>query len=176
MALLTDYVLTVAVSISAGVAAVISAFPPLLPYRVELAVSVILFLTLANLRGIRESGTIFMLPTYAFIATLGLLVALGLLSIFGLGPTPHPVRAEAPTPSESLTLFLVLRAFASGSTALTGVEAIANGLPAFKEPQVENARTTLLTMGLVLGTLSSGVTFLSYHFQLIPNERETLIS
>lgn len=175
-ALLSDYVLTVAVSISAGVAAITSAFPALFPYRVELAVAAILLLTIANLRGVRESATIFMLPTYAFIVSVGLLIVLGSLSLLGIGPTPHPVRHPAPLPTEPLTLFLVLRAFASGSTALTGVEAIADGVPAFKEPQAENARTTLLIMGLILGSLFSGITLLSYHFHLVPSEEETIVS
>jgi len=175
-ALLSDYVLTVAVSISAGVAAITSAFPALYPVRVELAVAAIVLLTIANLRGVRESATIFMIPTYAFIASVGALILLGLASLAGLGPQPHPVRYEAPPPTSPLTVFLILRAFASGSTALTGVEAIADGVPAFKEPQAENARTTLLAMGLILGSLFTGITLLSYHFHLVPSERETIVS
>ncbi len=175
-ALLSDYVLTVAVSISAGVAAITSAFPALYPVRVELAVAAIVLLTIANLRGVRESATIFMLPTYAFIASVGALILLGLASLAGIGPQPHPVHYEAPPPTSPLTLFLILRAFASGSTALTGVEAIADGVPAFKEPQAENARTTLLAMGLILGSLFTGITLLSYHFHLVPSERETIVS
>ncbi len=138
-ALLSDYVLTVSVSISACVAAMTSAFPSLYPYRVELAVAAVVLLTVANLRGVRESATIFMLPTDAFIVSLGALVLLGLASLAGIGPQPQPVHAEVPLPSSPLTLFLNLRAFASGSTALTSVEAIADGVPAFKEPQAENA-------------------------------------
>lgn len=175
-ALLSDYVLTVAVSISAGVAAITSAFPALYPVRVELAVAAIVLLTIANLRGVRESATLFMLPTYAFIVSLGALILLGLASLAGFGPQPHPVRYEAPPPTSPLTVFLILRAFASGSTALTGVEAIADGVPAFKEPQAENARTTLLAMGLILGSLFTGITLLSYHFHLVPSERETIVS
>jgi hypothetical protein len=175
-ALLSDYVLTVAVSISAGVAAMTSAFPSLYPYRVELAVAAIVLLTVANLRGVRESATIFMLPTYAFIVSIGALILLGLASLAGLGPQPHPIHTEVPPPSSPLTLFLILRAFASGSTALTSVEAIADGVPAFKEPQADNARTTLLAMGLILAFLFSGITFLSDHFRLVPNERETIVS
>ena len=175
-ALLSDYVLTVAVSISAGVAAITSAFPALYPFRVELAVAAIVLLTIANLRGVRESATIFMIPTYAFIASVGALILLGLASLAGIGPQPHPVRYEAPPPTSPLTVFLILRAFASGSTALTGVEAIADGVPAFKEPQAENARTTLLAMGLILGSLFTGITLLSYHFHLVPSERETIVS
>ena len=175
-ALLSDYVLTVAVSISAGVAAITSAFPVLYPFRVELAVAAIVLLTIANLRGVRESATIFMIPTYAFIASVGALILLGLASLAGIGPQPHPVRYEAPPPTSPLTVFLILRAFASGSTALTGVEAIADGVPAFKEPQAENARTTLLAMGLILGSLFTGITLLSYHFHLVPSERETIVS
>jgi len=175
-ALLTDYVLTVAVSISAGVAAMTSAFPSLYPYRVELAIAAIVLLTVANLRGVRESATIFMLPTYAFIVSIGALILLGLASLASLGPQPHPIHTEVPPPSSPLTLFLILRAFTSGSTVLTGVEAIADGVPAFKEPQADNARITLLAMGLILAFLFSGITFLSYHFRLAPNERETIVS
>ncbi|MFN3336780.1 MAG: APC family permease, partial [Thermomicrobium sp.] len=175
-ALLSDYVLTVAVSISAGVAAITSALPTLFPYRVELAVGAILFLTLANLRGVRESATIFTLPTYAFVVCIGLLVALGVASLLGLGLEPHPVRYEPPTPSSPLTLFLILRAFAAGSTTLTGIEAISNGLPAFKPPEAQNARTTLSIMGGILIGLFTGITLLSYHFHLVPSDRETIIS
>ncbi len=163
-------------SISAGVAAITSALPALFPYRVELAVGAILFITLANLRGVRESATIFTLPTYAYITCIGILVALGVASLLGFGPEPHPVRYEPPAPSEPLTLFLILRAFAAGSTTLTGIEAISNGLPAFKPPEAENARTTLLVMGAILIGLFSGVTLLSYHFHLVPSDRETITS
>lgn len=175
-ALLSDYILTVAVSISAGVAAITSALPSLFPVRVELAVAAILFLTIANLRGIRESATIFAVPTYAYIVCLGLLIVLGVASLAGIGPEAHPVRYEPPPPSSPLTLFLVLRAFAAGSTTLTGIEAISNGLPAFKDPQPENARTTLLAMGILLVGLFSGVTLLSYHYHLMPSDRETIVS
>ncbi|MCS7050470.1 MAG: APC family permease [Thermomicrobium sp.] len=175
-ALLTDYLLTVAVSISAGVAAIVSAVPGLYPYRVELAVAAILFMTLANLRGMRESGTIFMVPTFAFLACMAILLGLGFASLVGIGPVPHPVRYEIPPSTSPLTVFLILRAFASGSTALTGIEAISNGLPAFKEPQAENARKTLLFMGLILASLFSGITLLSYRFHLVPSDRETIVS
>lgn len=175
-ALLTDYVLTVAVSTSAGVAAVTSAFEQLRPLRVELAVASITLLTIANLRGVRESGTIFALPTYAFIASMFALLAIGFATWLGLGVTPHPVATHVPEPVQPLTLFLVLRAFSSGSAALTGVEAVADGVPAFKPPEAQNARTTLAWMGLILGSLFFGITLLAYHFRLVPTEEETLVS
>ncbi len=175
-ALLTDYVLTVAVSTSAGVAAVTSAFEQLWPLRVELAVAAITLLTIANLRGVRESGTIFALPTYMFIASMYTLLAIGAAAWLGWGVTLHPIPTHVPEPVQPLTLFLVLRAFSSGSAALTGVEAVADGVPAFKPPEAQNARVTLAWMGLILGTLFFGTTILTYHFRLVPTEEETLVS
>src|SRR5581483_68257 len=149
-ALLIDYVLTVAVSVSAGVAAVTSALPPLLPWTVELAVLFIAFITIVNLRGVRESATVFAAPTYIFIATILLMIAAGIARL-ALGSL-QPVAAHAFVPAaEPLTLFLVLRAFASGCAALTGTEAISDGVPAFKPPEWENARTTLTWMVVILG-------------------------
>ncbi len=175
-ALLTDYVLTVAVSTSAGVAAVTSAFEQLWPLRVELAVASITLLTIANLRGVRESGTIFALPTYMFITSMYVLLVIGAAAWLGWGVTPRPVPTHVPEPVHPLTLFLVLRAFSSGSAALTGVEAVADGVPAFKPPEAQNARVTLAWMGVILGTLFFGITLLAYHFRLVPTEEETLVS
>ncbi len=173
--LLTDYVLTVAVSISAGVAAVTSALPNLLPYQVELALFFVLFMTLANLRGVRESATIFTLPTYLFIAAMLLTFAAAAVKMLVLGDVPQaearPVVAEEP-----LTIFLLLRAFASGCAALTGTEAISDGVPAFKEPQAKNAATTLLWMGLVLGVLFGGISLLAVVYHVLPQENPTVIS
>jgi len=176
-ALLIDYTMTVAVSISSGVAAVTSAFPSLYPYRVEIAVASIAFITLVNLRGVRESGTVFVLPTYAFIVSMYVLLGLGFAAWLGILPLhPHPVRYPMPEAVQPLTLFLILRAFASGSSALTGVEAIANGIPIFKEPQTHNARITLVWMAGILATIFFGIHILTYHFHLVPSDEETIVS
>ena len=175
-ALLTDYILTVAVSISAGVAAITSAVGSTRPFAVLIAVVAIVLITIANLRGLRESGRIFAVPTYLFIAGMSILLVLGLLSWVGIGITPHRVVDTIPPATQSLTAFLVLRAFASGCAALTGVEAISDGVPAFKEPQDENAARTLVAMGLILGSLFLGITFLSRHFHLVPVANQTLVS
>ncbi|MGA7669825.1 MAG: APC family permease [Nitrolancea sp.] len=175
-ALLTGYILTVAVSISAGVAAITSASGALLPYRIWIAVGAIILMMLANLRGVRESGTIFAVPTYLFIASMIGLLLIGLAAWSGIGVTPHAVGHELPLAATSLTAFIVMRAFAAGCAALTGVEAIADGVPAFKEPQARNAAQTLVWMGVILGSLFLGVTVLSHHFHLSPVEGETLVS
>jgi len=174
--LMTDYILTVAVSISSGVAAVTSAVTRLYPFRVELAVAAIAFITIANLRGIRESGTIFAIPTYAFIFGMIIMLVLGFMAWFGVGPTPHPVHYPIPPATSGLGIFLILRSFSSGCTALTGVEAISDGVPAFKKPEAKNAATTLIWMALVLGTIFLGLTFLAHHFHPVPNNNETIIS
>jgi amino acid transporter len=145
-ALLVDYILTVAVSIAAGVAAITSAFEPLRPYTVELCVAANLLIALANLRGLKESGTIFAVPTYLFIGSLLVLIAVGLVKHFWLGGailiSQREPRIAIGTAAQGLTLFLLLRAYASGCTALTGVEAISNGIPAFKPPESRNSATT----------------------------------
>ncbi len=175
-ALLTGYILTVAVSISAGVAAITSASETLYPYRIWIAVAAVVLMMLANLRGVRESGTIFAVPTYLFIGSMALLLLVGLAAWSGIGLTPHPVEHTLPLTATSLTAIIVLRAFAAGCAALTGVEAIADGVPAFKEPQARNAGQTLVWMGVILGTLFLGVTILAHHFHLVPVEDETLVS
>lgn len=173
-ALMTDYVLTVAVSISAGVLAVRSAVPELKPYVVIAGVVVIGLLVLGNLRGIRESGSIFALPTYLFILAIAILIAGGVVRIvlFGTGgANPPPAHAV-----EGLGFFLVLKAFSSGCTALTGVEAISNGVPAFKAPEWKNARTTLTVMALILGAMFVGITGLAFVFHLSYNPDDAIIS
>jgi amino acid transporter len=173
-ALMTDYVLTVAVSISAGVLAVRSAVPAIKAYVVVLGVVVIALLVIGNLRGIRESGNIFAAPTYLFIGAIGLLIAGGLVHVvlFGTGgATPPPSHAV-----EGLGFFLVLKAFSSGCTALTGVEAISNGVPAFKPPEWKNARATLTTMSVILGAMFVGITGLAYAFHLSYNPDDAIIS
>jgi len=175
-ALLTDYVLTVAVSVSSGVLAIVSAFPALLPYRVELSLLFIAFIALANLRGVRESGWLFALPTYGFIASAGILIVVGLIKsvLFGLPPArvPSPIPAGAAT----LSLFLVLHAFSSGASALTGVEAISNGIRAFKRPQSKNAATTLGMLGAIGATLVIAFAFLAIETHARPSADVSVVS
>lgn len=166
-ALSVDYVLTVSVSTAAGVFAITSAFPELGPYRVEMAVSLVGLVTLANLRGIRDSSTIFALPTYAFIAAFALLIVAGFVRLAlepGLrAPVPDSVTVAG---ASALTPYLLLRAFASGSAALTGVEAISNGIPAFKKPESRNAATTLMWMAIILGVFFIGLTVLAHQVHI----------
>jgi len=177
-ALLTDYILTVAVSISAGVAQITSAFPALYPHRVAIAVGLVLLVMLINLRGVKESGKAFALPTYFFIGMMFITVGFGLLQYFAgdLGVVMNPPPPEALYGTQALTVFLILRAFAGGTTALTGVEAISNGIPAFRVPRSRNAGITLMCMAAILGTLMLGVTFLSVQIGAVPSETETVIS
>ena len=178
-ALLTDYILTVAVSISSGVAQITSAFPALFPYRVEIAVSLVLLVMLINLRGVKESGAIFAAPTYFFVILMFITVIVGLGRYLGgsLGVVANPPPMEALHGATGVvTLFLLLRAFSSGTTALTGVEAISNGIPAFRDPKSKNAGITLIWMSVVLGTLLLGITFLSVQIGAVPSESETVIS
>ncbi len=176
-ALLTDYILTVAVSISSGVAQITSAFPALLPYRVDIAVGVIVLMTVVNLRGVKESGRIFAIPTYFFLGTMFLTLAVGFVrALSGSLPTVAGVEALRHEALEPLTLFLVLRAFSSGCTALTGIEAISNGITAFKEPRSRNAAITLTWMSAILITLFLGITVLANLVQAQPSHTETIIS
>jgi len=177
-ALLTDYILTVAVSVSSGIAQVVSAYPALFPWRVWLSVGCVLFIMIINLRGVKESGATFAIPTYFFIATMYLTVGVGLFRYFSgsLGVVQNPPPLEVLHAGQGLSLFLILRAFASGTAALTGVEAISNGIPAFKEPRSRNAGITLIIMSFILGSLLLGISFLSAHIQAVPSEVETVIS
>jgi amino acid transporter len=177
-ALLTDYVLTVAVSTTAGIAAITSAFPALLPFRVELCLLAILLISWANLRGVRESGTLFAIPTYGFVAIFLTLIVVGLVRLVGgtLEPLPPPVTPAAEVGIQTLTVFLVLRAFSSGCTALTGVEAISDGILAFRKPEAENAGKTLIAMTVLLATMFLGITFLARSLHVIPAEQQTVIS
>jgi amino acid transporter len=174
-ALMIDYVLTVAVSVAAGVAAVTSAVPSLYPLRVGLCVAAVAVVAIVNLRGIRESGKLFAAPTYLFIGSLGALVAWGLLgAVFNLLPEA-PYQAHPPG-LEGVGLFLILRAFASGCAALTGVEAVSDGVPAFKPPEAHNARVVLAALGLILILLFLGITYLAYDLGIVPRENETVVS
>lgn len=176
-ALLTDYILTVSVSISSGVAQLTSAYPSLLGYRIELAVVMVLFIMLINLRGVKESGVTFAIPTYFFLAMMFVTIGIGffrhLTGALGSVVAPPSLEIEGLQP---VTLFLLLHAFANGTTALTGVEAISNGIPAFKEPRSHNAGITLIWMSAILGTLFLGITFLAGQMGAIPAESETVIS
>lgn len=173
-ALLIDYVLTVSVSVAAGVAALTSAVPRLLDHRVALGVIAIAVITVANLRGVRESGRIFALPTYGFIACFAALILWGVTRLFMSGEVPAVVMPDRAT--HPITLFLLLRAFASGCTALTGVEAISNGVPAFKAPESRNAGLTLAAMAVILGGLFAGITGLAHFYSIVPREEETVVS
>jgi amino acid transporter len=179
-ALLVDYTLTVAVSVAAGVAAITSAAPALFDLKVPLGVAVVAVFAWGNLRGIRESGTIFSAPTYVFIASMGVVILLGMVRVL-MGEAPGSLWQAAPPrhpiePVEALSVLLILRAFSSGSAALTGIEAVADGVPAFKPPESQNARITLAWMGLILAFLFLGITFLASRYGLVPEERETIVS
>jgi amino acid transporter len=176
-ALLTDYILTVAVSISSGVAQITSAFPALYNYRVEISVSMILLVMLINLRGVKESGMTFSIPTYFFLIMIYGTVGIGLFQMLtghlGMVINPPAMPYEIIQP---LTAVIILRAFANGTTSLTGVEAISNGITAFKEPRSKNAAGTMLWMAVILGSLLLGLTFLANHIGAVPSEGETIIS
>jgi amino acid transporter len=171
--LMIDYILTVTVSISAGVAALTSAVPSLHPYTVELCLFFIVLIMFANLRGLRESGNIFMVPTYGFLLGIFILIGCGLFqqATGQVMPTLQNIPAKEP-----LGLFLLARAFAAGCTALTGVEAISDGVLAFKPPEWKNARLTLSYMGGILGAMFLGISYLAHIYQVIPTEHETLLS
>ncbi len=173
-ALLIDYVLTVSVSVAAGVAALTSAFPALHEHRVAFGVTFIALIAFANLRGVRESGRVFAVPTYLFVGTFAFMVATGLWRWLQGDLVPVPSRAVAET--VPLTWFLVLRAFSSGCTALTGVEAISNGVPAFKPNESRNAAITMGWMAGILGVLFLGITVLAWALQVTPSEEETVVS
>ncbi len=176
--LLVDYVLTVAVSVAAGVAALFSWLPFLMPYKVPLAVAAVALMTLINLRGVRESGTIFSVPTYFFIVSMLAMLAVGLfrLAVNTLQPAELSARSTPLVMGEELTLFFILRAFSAGCTALTGVEAISNGIPAFKKPESDNAGKTLVAMVLILGSMFISITVLAHRIGAVPTEHETVLS
>jgi amino acid transporter len=171
-ALLVDYVLTVAVSISSAVEQLRSAIPALEPISVELAVLFIVLMSIGNLRGIRESGNIFAVPTYLFVGSALLMIALGTWQIVveGAGAPPPDPLPGVTEPFQAVTILLMLRAFAAGSVALTGTEAIANGVPAFEPPEPRNAGITLTWMALLLGVLFVGITFVADTFGIVPYE------
>ena len=180
-ALLTDYILTVSVSVASGVAQIASALPTLWPWRVELSVGLILAMMLVNLRGTRESGKIFAVPTYFFLILMMVMLAEGVIQVLsGRLPTvtgvPSEVVRSEVAGGAGLTLFLLLRAFASGSVAVTGTEAISNGITAFSEPKSRNAAATMAWMSTLLGVMFVGTTVLAYRAHALPAETETIIS
>jgi amino acid transporter len=175
-ALLIDYVLTVAVSVAAGVAALTSAFPTLYDVRVLLCVLCVAGIATANLRGIRESGKLFAVPTYLFVVSCAGMLIYGLVQWAFGWELPAPPPGAAGSMVHGVTLFLILRAFASGCAALTGVEAVSDGVPAFKRPEATNARIVLAWLGVILIALFMGTTFLAHHFQVSPRAEETVVS
>jgi len=180
-ALLLDYVMTVAVSTASAAEQLISAFPALSELQVLIGVGAIALITLGNLRGLRESGNIFAVPTYLFVGSALLMIAIGIFRVVVNGegaPPPEPLPG-APSPLEPLGLLLLLRAFASGSVALTGTEAIANGVPAFKPPEPRNAAGTLGVVAVLMATLLIGITFVAGSFGIVGIDepvRRTVIS
>ena len=173
-ALMVDYLTTIAVSVTAGVQAIIAFVPALEQHRVIASVVAIVLLMVINLRGVREAGAAFVLPTYMFIGSLALLVAIGLFRV-ATGNIP-PAAAPLPTATEGLTLFLILRAFAGGCTAMTGVEAIANGVPAFEKPEPKNAASTLMLLVVVLASLFLGVAILGHAIGAVPSDQANLVA
>jgi amino acid transporter len=177
-ALLTDYILTVSVSISSGVAQIVSAYPALHTYRVLIAVVAVFLIMLINLRGVRESGAAIAIPSYFFIVMVYALVGTGMFRyVFGsLSAVVDPPPFEVLGPLAAITPFLILHAFSSGTAALTGIEAISNGITAFKEPRSKNAGMTLIWMAAILSSLFIGISFLAGQVHAMPSEQETVIS
>lgn len=178
-ALLTDYILTVSVSVSSGVAQIVSAYPNLFEYRVPIAIACVGFITIVNLRGVRESGAAFAIPSYFFIVVMFLTIGTGLFRMVtgSLDPVVDPPEIEHFGEAVSgVTAFLLLHAFSSGTAALTGVEAISNGITAFKKPRSRNAGITLIWMAFILAFLFLGISFLTREIRAVPSEAETVIS
>ena len=172
--MLVDYILTVAVAITSGTAAVIAAFSDLAPYRVQICVALVLLITFANLRGVRESAFLFAPPMYLYVFSILALIFYGLFRVYfqDLGPIDHSgaVATELLANNETLTLFFLLKAFSSGAVALTGIEALSGGVPAFRKPESKNAATTLVLLGCILGTLFLGLSILAQHLEPIRDE------
>ncbi|OKP89628.1 amino acid permease [Paenibacillus helianthi] len=173
--LLVDYILTVAVSVSAGTDAITSAFPSLHPYNVVIAIVFVLLITTLNLRGVTESASFLAYPVYLFVLALFILIGLGVFHIL-TGSVPSNLHTPLGTPIAGISLFLLLKAFSSGSSALTGVEAISNAIPNFKAPAPNNAAKTLVAMGSLLAVLFTGIVFLAYYYGITPQEDATVVS
>ena len=175
-ALMIDYVLTVAVSVAAGVAAITSAIPELFAHREALGLISIVFIVVVNLRGTRESGKFFAIPTYFAIGALGLMVLMGMVRSFTDGVAMLPLPSPAGGDLENLSLFLILRSFAAGCAAVTGMEVISNGVKAFRSPESENAARTMVWMSVILGSLFMGISWMAYHYGIMAKEDETVVS
>ncbi|ALC88822.1 amino acid permease [Bacillus sp. FJAT-18017] len=173
--LLVDYILTVAVSVSAGTDAITSAFPALHDHNVGIAILFVIFITTLNLRGVTESASVLAYPVYLFVLALFVLIGTGLFKV-ATGQVPPELSAPIGTPVAGISLFLLLRAFASGSSALTGVEAISNAIPNFKDPAPRNAAKTLAAMGGLLAILFTGIVLLGYFYGITPKVEETVVS
>ncbi|MEQ1792747.1 MAG: APC family permease, partial [Nitrospira sp.] len=177
-ALMIDYILTVAVSVAAGIAALTSALPALFPHREALGLLAIIFIILMNLRGVRESGKFFAVPTYFAIGALGIMVILGTIqSLVGPGAVPvAPLTTAGQDSLDGITLFLILRAFAAGCSAVTGMEVISNGVQAFRQPESKNAATTMIWMSAILAGLFMGISWMAYHYGILAKADETVVS
>ncbi|MBQ0139176.1 MAG: APC family permease [Kurthia sp.] len=173
--LLVDYILTVAVSVSAGTDAITSAFPSLHDYNVEMSIIFVILITILNLRGVTESASILAYPVYLFVLSLFILIGVGIYRV-ATGDISATDHTAIGTPVAGISLFILLKAFASGSSALTGVEAISNAIPNFRKPEPVNATRTLLAMGTLLAILFSGIIFLSYYYGISPNGHQTVVS
>ncbi len=173
--LLVDYILTVAVSVSAGTDAITSAFPALHPYNIIISIFFVIFITVLNLRGVTESASILAYPVYLFVLALFIMIGVGMFQVV-TGNVSADLSAPIGTPVGGITLFLLLRAFASGSSALTGVEAISNAIPNFKDPAPNNAAKTLIAMGILLAILFTGIVCLAYFYGVSPKEEVTVVS
>lgn len=173
-ALLIDYVLTVTVSVAAGIAAITSAFPVTREYTVSMCIASILFISIINLRGVRESGKVFSSPVYIFIGSLLLLIAASLTKSFSLPRIQY--HEVAGTAASIFPVFIILKAFASGCATLTGIEAVSNGVRAFKAPEAKNAGITLVWMAFILAVLTIGIAYFANYYGILPNSNETVIS
>ncbi|HLW16367.1 MAG TPA: APC family permease, partial [Actinomycetota bacterium] len=177
VALLTDYILTVSVSVAAGTQALTSLQQSLFPYRVLISVAFIIIITMGNLRGVRESGKLFAVPTYFFIMMMFLMIGVGIAKMIGGSLPSHASQFPIPKVSQAtglLAVWIILKAFASGGAAVTGVEAISNGVPAFKQPEWKNARTTLMWMGSTLGVMFFGLSMLAAHMHISVDPTEKI--
>src|SRR6202022_4384832 len=171
-ALLTDYILTAAVGISAGVGALVSAVPSLLPHTVALCLTILVLITIINLRGLREAGVVFMVPTYLFVGTLLIMIVVGVVRVVASAGHPVPVSPLPPPPpiTAAVSFWLLLKVFASGCTALTGVEAVSNGVKAFREPAVKNAQKTLTVIIAILAALLAGISYLVNAYGIVATD------
>jgi len=174
-ALLIDYILTVAVSASAGIAAIISAFPNLGEHKITLAVSIIIILTILNLRGVSESAKIFSLPAYLFIVSMVFMIIYGIIKYY-IYNVPEPMVHEQIKATGELSIFLILKAFSSGCTALTGVEAVSNSVPNFKEPSQKNAKTVMILLSCLILFIFGGTSILARFYQTVPVGYPTVIA